>query len=357
MWAWVNRQNAFLGLLLGFLGLAFPVYQEYFKIQTEITLTHSASVNAFAINKGAETLKISFDGEPVDPNTTAITWDRFSIENSGNTHITQNLFDHDESWGIEVTNGSIINTTPIATDDPYLQSKVRSSISNGRINFPNFIFEKGKKFSFEVVVKHSPQNEPHYAFFGKIAGAEFKYDDRRGNEGKEGTLRQAFAGPFSVQLFRTVIYFLLAVVLVICVVFATFLVNSALLFISRPYRRGKFRKQVTRVDLIYSEDSLKVLEKIYVEGGAERIKRLLSHVDNKDRVFLKKGKLSREHAVPAGDLELDEGEIVRLAISEGPELRDDLEKLNNVGLLVSSEEDVKFSAGIRELVLKLLDKS
>lgn len=255
--------SAFLGII----AFGFAVYTEYYKAKSEITLEQVASVNAFEINQASQKLKIFLNGQYIDPQKMSITWEKIAVINTGNNNVTQNLFDKDGRWGIEVSGGDILDVSPIKSNDAYLAQKVRARINRNQIIFPDVIFDKDKSFTFELVIKHPVKETPRFKFFGKIAGVEYKYKDDRNDRNQESFFLKTFSGAVLIQIIRLFSYTLLLIAVILTLTLLGFIFNQTIMLIKRPLRARDFDRRIVSRDRHVSIKTIHALRSLYVEKG------------------------------------------------------------------------------------------
>ena len=340
----------FISAVIGIIAFLFAIYTEYYKSKSEITLEQLASVNAFEINQASQKLKIFLNNQAIDPEKTNITWEKISIFNSGNTSITQNLYDKDGHWGVNVSDGEILDVSPVRSDETYITESAQPKVLGNQIVFPNFIFDKGKSISFELVIKHNIKEVPLFSFFGKISGVDFKYKDDRADGKRENFLSKSFSGSVATQMTRMFSYTIGLILLITIIVFSVIGVTNVYMFITRPIRGFFFNKIATRAELPIR--ALSMLEGLYVKKGKDTIQQLNQMLaNNKPQSILAnyiqnvfEPKSNQTHTVSAG------GIFIYTTITE---LKEPIKVLYEERLIVLSNDTIQVDKNLAELLTEL----
>ena len=130
------------------LAIGFFIYPYIFKDSTNISIQIVNQSNVFDLNKPVDSLFIFFKGEDLRKSHQNLKIITLRIINDGDLDILQGQYDHNLDWGIEMSQGIIIEISKILSGEhKYLSQNINPVISNDRsVIFNKVVFEKNKYF-------------------------------------------------------------------------------------------------------------------------------------------------------------------------------------------------------------------
>jgi hypothetical protein len=255
-----------LGTVIGATGIYLAIVALHEK-RPQVTFATLSEVNVFDVHAPVQNLNILFQGQNVQQQDMNLRILTVKIENTGEVDVLENYFDSRLQWGFSVKPGRVIEARLVSSNDPYLRSQLRPSVSGDSIILTKPILERGKYVTLDVLVLHPRQVIPTIVPFGKIAGIDrFGIVRASPNTADRRPLWiQTLEGSPAVQAFRAVIY----PILLVLVGFGIFGVASFISWIGE--RRAK-RKRALRVRpfLAFSAhdwEKRKFFADVYVDGG------------------------------------------------------------------------------------------
>ena len=163
---------------IGIIGIIFTIifggltlYYRFYTPQPKITYTILSDSNIVDLHKPLEDLKILFQNEDIQKNNLNLKIFSLKISNSGMKNILETHYASDEDWGIEITEGKIIESRLVESNSDYLKENLNLKIVDDKtISFKKVIFDKNDYFTLEVLVLHSRESNINLIPFGKISG-------------------------------------------------------------------------------------------------------------------------------------------------------------------------------------------
>ena len=208
-----------VGVILAFLALREP--------KPEVTFETISEANVFDLRRPLKDLGISFRERNIQEQGLNLRILSISIKNTGEVDILPSHYDQEDDWGIQISEGELIEARLLDSNSDFLKSKVVPERKDIRtVIFPKLIFEKGDVFTVEMLVLHPKEAFPTISPLGKIAGIENITVLKRALDREEASLlSNLFPGNTLVQAIRSVIYvfgaFVILILLVVTIVGAT----------------------------------------------------------------------------------------------------------------------------------------
>lgn len=160
-----------IGIILAIIFFIITIYYIFYTPQPKITYTILSDSNIVDLHKPLEDLKILFQNEDIQKNNINLKIYTLKISNSGTKNILETHYASDENWGINITEGRIIESRLIESNSDYLKRNLNPKIVNDKtIDFKKVVFDKNDYFTLEVLVLHSRDSDVNLIPFGKISG-------------------------------------------------------------------------------------------------------------------------------------------------------------------------------------------
>jgi len=175
---------AFLGWVVAVFSMALTVYLFYAGQQKPAI--EARVVSGLVLNRTTpvEGLKISFNGTDLDSARKNISLVTVLVRNCGNTTIRQADFDPDHRFGMNITNGVLLDTPEYVEPSSrhFLENPPEldwSVVANRKAadrsleteyRFSPFLMDAGEFFTVRLLVLHDTRELPQLNFIGKIAG-------------------------------------------------------------------------------------------------------------------------------------------------------------------------------------------
>lgn len=210
-WAW-----KIIGVFVVFLAI-WSAYDQYLK-RPSIFSQIVSEINVLDINRPLRDLQILFKGNNIREKNLNLRIYRVKIDNNGGTNITQNDFDQNDSWGIRIERGNIIETRLIESNSEYISSNLSPQIQDSSVvRFNKIIFDKGGSFTVELLVLHDKDIPPILYRIGKMAGIQENESKILALEHSEPFWATFLYGGWFVNSVRFVVYGLAAILILFAV--------------------------------------------------------------------------------------------------------------------------------------------
>lgn len=284
----------------GLIGL----YSVFHEARPNISFEIVNEANVLDIHKPLKNLIIYFQGEDIQQRDLNLRILTVRIENTGEVDILPSHFDQNIVWGIEVKNGKIIDEVRlVSSNSEYLNVNLCPKVlAENTMEFKKLIFEKGKYFTFEILVLHKKEKFPEIVPIGKIAGIEKIMPINFGSKKEKTSFDDFFHGSVPINLLRFVV---LAVAgsLIAYFVFEIYAIHYfyRVTGIKKAMRREKEIKQVLKI--APGDNKNKVLESLYVSGGLEKLEALRDLLENRVRIS---SKIERYKEYQSKEAQLDD---------------------------------------------------
>ena len=168
------------------------------------------AIDVLDVRTPVEDLKITLRGENIQQGNLNLRIYSIRVVNTGETDILQSHYDSSEIWGLQVTDGKVIEARPMSSSSDYLGRKaIPQLVGDDLVEFPKTILEEGEFFAFDMLVLHVKGQTPVISPQGKIAGIEEISVSRIPLQAKEPSfLSELFSGGWLIQMARIPLYFL-----------------------------------------------------------------------------------------------------------------------------------------------------
>ena len=279
-----------LALFFGLANLSDPDPRMTFEILRE--------TDVLDVRTPVEDLQITFQDEDIQGENLNLRIYAMRVVNNGEVDILQNHFDQDQIWGLQVSQGRVIEARLIGSSSAYLSSKANPQvIRENTVEFAKAIVEKGQFFTFNMLVVHAKDATPEIIPLGKVAGIDEIVVTRAPVETEgPGFLSDLFAGGWPVQLVRAVLFLLGAAV--VLGLFAAAVLSYA--FLTSAIRRRRIRNSVA-LQTLTSQKQRDLLSEVYLHHGMAGVSDLREKLGSSERLELEAAALGT--VVLAGESE------------------------------------------------------
>ena len=243
-------------------------------------------------------LQITFQNEDIQGENLNLRIYAMRVINNGEVDILQTQFDQDQTWGLQVIGGRVIEARPIEASSSYLNQKSNPRVFGENIvQFDQAIVEKGQFFAFNMLVVHSKDVTPEIVALGKIADIDEILVTRVPVEVEgPGFLSDLFGGGWAVQLVRAILFLIGAAVILglfaAAVVFYTYLTGML--------RRRRIGNSVV-IKTLSSQKQRDLLAEVYLNHGMAGVSDLREKLGSSERLELEAATLGT--VVLAGESE------------------------------------------------------
>ena len=281
-----------------------------------------------------------FRGQNVEEQNLNLRILTISVANVGDVDILPSHYDQDDDWGMEFTNGKVIEVRLVDANSDYLRSKiVPQHIGAETVTFPKVIFEKDAFFIVEVLLLHSKNDSPSFSSIGKIAGID-KVTVLTRSLGRQDVSfgKELFQGSIFIQLTRAIIYFVGSLWILLGIVFALIGIGEGFNKLKSRRRRRRIRQTQTIRQI--DEDGIKdFLISQYELRGDAWLQHLQGILEEPERVewVASSGHWSFRDLHPH-DLELTTDRIALREVMVFGGFHD-LEAMTTIGILRRGEDD------------------
>jgi len=277
--SWVSKidKRMGLGVLAIIMALIFWLYPILPEDKPNISLVVLNSSNVFDVHEPIKDLTIAFQGKDIQKEEMNLRILKTKMVNDGEIDILQSHYDMNDTWGMKVTGGEIIEVRITDSNSEYIKSNLDPRLvkDEGLIEFEKIIFDRGKYFVLEILVLHIKQEIPAILPFGKIAGIEeIKVSEIASESEEVSFFKEAFSGGAGVQFARTISYFFVLIGLTGLALLISFGLSGINKSRIKNSRRNEFRKFVKALgDTVRSRyaKQMKVLSAIYEIAGNDSI--------------------------------------------------------------------------------------
>lgn len=199
-------------IIIGALLAIWAAYDQFFK-KPNILSQIINEINVLDVHKSLKDLQIIFQGDNIQEKNLNLRIYRIEIENNGGTNIIQNDFDQNDSWGIKVEKGRIIEARLVDSNSEYINKNLSPQIQDSDIvKFNKIIFDKGDFFTIELLVLHDKDTPPVLYRIGKIAGIQDSESKISAIKYDEPFWTTFFYGSWLVNFVRFIFFFIIFLV-------------------------------------------------------------------------------------------------------------------------------------------------
>ncbi len=192
-----------------------------------------SDTNVFDLHRPLKDLSIIFRGHDVQEQNLNLRIVIVNVTNTGEQDILPIHYDPEDGWGMQFSDGEVIESRLVDSNSAYLRSKIVPQVTNENVvSFPKVIFETGSSFAVEVLLLHPKDISPYISPVGKIAGInEITVSARPLSQEDVSFFAGLFPGSALTQAVRTIIYLpgsLFAIVLIIFALIGTSIILDKL---------------------------------------------------------------------------------------------------------------------------------
>lgn len=182
----------------------FGLYPFIHEPETDLSIELVSAISVLDINKSVNDLNILFQGQDIEKSNLSLKILSIRFINTGETNILQSFYDSQDTLGLQVVTGRLIEARITSTNSDYLSSSVNPRIINEHLlQIDKVIFERGKYFTLELLVLHDKDQLPKVLHVGKIAGIDSIQIINTGDtEGSVSFISEVFSGGVLVQIVR-----------------------------------------------------------------------------------------------------------------------------------------------------------
>jgi hypothetical protein len=260
----IDRKFAwsFLGVLLALFGLW------YFRDNPpSLRIELLSRARVYDIHADVPNLTIFFENENIKEKKQVLSFFTVRVSNSGGRPITQNLYDTNLPFGLQLFNGRAFPPEVVDASQKYITENLKPSLANnGQIRFEKVVIDPEASFTIRFLVLHGQGLDPSLKPVGKIAGIAF--DNLQIIEPSAGAERQSFwrellSGSPLVHVVRFVGYSFTLLLLMLAIFLPLSVITS--IWDDRKERRisSRFHAYQGSRDSSYAN----ILAKIAVEYG------------------------------------------------------------------------------------------
>lgn len=308
-----NNWSKILNFVLGFSTIGsfvFGLFAFYYNKSPSLSLIKLSEINVLEVNRSLDDLKIFYKDKDIQNGNKNIKIVVLKIKNDGKVDITQNMYDIDLPWGINVKGGDIVQARIIDSSNVYLSKTLKPRIDRNIIEFNKIIIESGESFSIELVVLCDNKTILQYEISGKISGVNntnIKLIENNNDQGKS-FWNDLLYGSIGIHLARAFLYFLCFIILGLLIAFVWILISKVQDFFVHCERKK-------RVKLLVSEKEkgthFKEIQNFYIHNGYDNLNELLKLLSKqKELESLYKKKISQANKINDRDLLIEGGNFI-----------------------------------------------
>ena len=205
-----------IGVVLALL-FGFGLYPFIHEPETDLSIELVSAVSVLDINKSVNDLNILFQGQDIEKSNLSLKILSIRFINTGETNILQSFYDSQDTLGLQVVTGRLIEARITSTNSDYLLSSVKPRIINEHLlQIDKVIFERGKYFILELLVLHDKDQLPKVLHVGKIAGIDdIQVINTWDTEDSAGFISELFSGGTLVQIVRPLVYIVSLIIIIV----------------------------------------------------------------------------------------------------------------------------------------------
>ena len=205
-----------LSLLFGSIGLYTFIYEP----EPDISIELISAISVLDINKSVNDLNILFQGQDIEKSNLSLKILSIRFTNTGETDLTEYSYDKQDTLGLQVINGRLIEARVTSTNYDYLLPRINPRILNEHLlQIDKIIFERGKYFILELIVLHDKDQLPEVLHVGKIAGIDdIQVIDTWDTEDSASFISELFSGGTLVQIVRPLVYIVSLIIIIVILV-------------------------------------------------------------------------------------------------------------------------------------------
>ena len=269
---------ALIGIILA---LIFFILSYYYPRNTEpdVDFIILNETNVLDLDRNIPDLKVSYEGDDLQLANMNLGIFTIRVENIGNGHVIQGMYDRNNPWGFRVNAVRLIDRPRlIEVSSEYLRNNLNASIEGDSVLLEKVIFEKEAYAILEILAIYSKETIPKVTSFGNIAGVDLEV--LRESERRERSL--------SYQIIKYV-FLSIGIVILIMVIVGLLLVVFEVIDNSR---KSKIRKK--RIAEIFKnrdglDDMSNILIDIYSREGIKSLNGMKDVLESPDTYLQRSG--------------------------------------------------------------------
>lgn len=186
--------------------------------------------NVLDVHEPIEELTILFREVDIQKENLNLCIYTIRVVNDGEVNILQNYYAQEDIWGIQISDGNIIETRLVDSSSEYIRTNINPTVGGEEniVQFRKILFDKQQYFVLDILVLHERDKLPEIIPIGKIAGIdEIRVAELQAGRDEQDFLSQVIDGDVWVHSLRFIMYlFAIAIIGFVAIVIAAIVVAS-----------------------------------------------------------------------------------------------------------------------------------
>lgn len=265
---------SFSGFLLAVIFGLLSIYTEFWKeTKPKLEFEIISNTPVISVREKIDDLEVIYQSQDIAKNGRTLSVVLVRAINNGSLPIRQADYDNRFPVGLKIKSGTLIRADISGASNAYLSNAVEISRAGSKFSFSPAILEAGEWFSTKILVLHEAGKKPEISSFGKVAGMHESPKVKPILVTQEqGIFQKAFYGDAWVQALRTLIYFIVATLLIITAIFLSEAIGNKI----KARRRNKLVQKFKRLKKVTLSQSDDFIFENYLERGSQYVQRLVN---------------------------------------------------------------------------------
>jgi hypothetical protein len=251
-------------------------YISYFKeSKPNISINIEYETDIIDVKKPLNDLVVYYKNNDIVKGNLRLQIIRIKFKNTGDLNITNEMYEKNDIWGLQIDGAEILETRLIEASSPYIKNNQKPQrVLKKIISLKKIIFDKDEYYTIELLILFKNNTKYDITSIGKISGIRNKLQVERyiPDNMNVSIFFTAFSGNVKVQLLRFGIYLFGIIVLVVVI---------TLLFIILDEKNGKRKTKKRKIaldtqepDWIKTNIKYKWIYDYYLNSGNEDLKKI-----------------------------------------------------------------------------------
>lgn len=261
----LNRKFA-LTIIIALILFAFFVYDRFIADKhPQIYFDVLTSTAVLDIKEDLPNLQILFDGINIKKQNLSLRIVSIKVVNDSSQHIRKADYDPEDPIGFQVQPGRIIRIELVDASSDYLARNLSfTSPTNNLVRFKDVIFDAHQYFVIKLLVLHPADQTPTISSIGHIAGMEKIFVREPYKDfGRVSFWVRAFGGSWGIQSLRTIVYFVIAILVILLIVLPLSLIEETI----RKWKRKRVVKEFKGATSVQLNEKDEYLFTTYIIHG------------------------------------------------------------------------------------------
>ena len=261
-------------------------YISYFKeSKPNISINIEYQTDVIDVKKPLNDLVVYYKNNDIVKGNLRLQIIRIKFKNTGDLNITNEMYEKNDIWGLQIDGAEILETRLTEASSPYIKNNQKpQQVLKKIISLKKIIFDKDEYFTIELLILFKNNTKYDITSIGKISGIKNKLQVEQyiPDNMNVSIFYTAFSGNVKVQLLRFGVYLFGIIILVIVII-------SLIIFIDEKNdkRKTKKRKQTLYSqypDWVNTSKKYKWIYDYYINSSNEDLRKISNVLKDTNRL-------------------------------------------------------------------------